>query len=288
MSILTKVFVVLVAVLSVMLVALIVPFVANTENYKTQRDVALRSKAAAEAAAAAANDKVALLASQGTATEKEFSEKIQALNQTLAEQARGRRDAENQLAQTQAQNTKLAADVSRLSAAHDMLASVNKSIADELNQRRTSMVELQTQLIQQIDQSKSLASTVDTLNHQVRRFSEQIQLLGEEKRKLEDELALVPPDFRQSKAVNAAPVPQVRIEGKVTKVQSADGQTLVQISVGKTDGVAQNMKFIVYRGQQYLGTLSVRVVDDRSSAGLVELSAGSITAGDLVVAGGAS
>ena len=60
-----------------------------------------------------------------------------------------------------------------------------------------------------------------------------------------------------------------------------------QINVGTADHVAKNMKFLVYRGTTYLGTLVISNVDTKASAGTLELTTGQqVNKGDGVLTGG--
>jgi hypothetical protein len=73
-------------------------------------------------------------------------------------------------------------------------------------------------------------------------------------------------------------------------VQKVEDTTFVQINVGSADGVAKNMKFLVHRGNQLLGTLVITNVDTKASAGKLQVvGPGMLVAqGDAVLTGGAN
>ena len=131
-----KVFVVLVTVLSVLLVALIVPFIANTENFKQKLDDTLVAKAAAE-------EMARLRQGELNATQSHQSEQITLLNaagNNLTTQINllTQKLAESE-AQTLSERTKLSkfdADWSRLTAANQQYAQITKELQAELKQRR--------------------------------------------------------------------------------------------------------------------------------------------------------
>ena len=43
------------------------------------------------------------------------------------------------------------------------------------------------------------------------------------------------------------------------------------VNVGRNDGVMPQMRFYVQRGEQYVGTLIIKSVDDRNAAGMMSL-----------------
>lgn len=288
MSILTKVFVVLVSVLSVVLVTLIVPFVANTENYKSQVDVAKADAAAARSTAQTRQSEIQSLTEKGMAG-------IQDLKATITEQQAKIGDLTTRLATAQAETAsertaKIQADanVSRLSAAQEQQAQIVIAMETELKGRRPEMVKQQTQIIQLMDRNNEITSQLESLNRQVRRYSEDISQLSARNAQLEEQLARVGPAATEGASSAAASVPfysDVIIPGKVTDIQSSDESTFAQINVGKNDGVQENMKFLVHRGGQYIGTLVVMKVDAKASAGRLTLAQGALAIGDEVISG---
>jgi len=88
-------------------------------------------------------------------------------------------------------------------------------------------------------------------------------------------LARVPAQYRQqiSTGDGAAPAQEAAtpIAGTITDVQSAAGTQLVQVNIGSRDGVEANMKFLVHRDDQYVGTFVVDRVEAAQSAGRMTL-----------------
>lgn len=290
MGVLLKVFVVLVTLLSVLLVALIVPFVANTENYKQQLDDAMIAVATAEKTAkqrqaelGRAQDNESELVTRLHNTINNLTTQISQLTQKLA-------DSE---AQTQSESAKLAkfeADWSRLTATNEQYAQITKELQGELKQRREQLVNQQTRNIQLADRNNELESQLGALTRQMRRVHENLTHLQEQNADLERKLAQLPPQWQArilSQETAAAPfVPETPIRGRITRVQPLDDETFVEVNVGQNDGVAQNMKFLVHRGSQFLGSLIITQVDAQSSAGRLQLLQGKVVVGDLILTGG--
>lgn len=290
MGVLTKVFVVLVTVLSVLLVALIVPFVANTENYKEQLEDSRTARAAVEelatlrqnelnAAQSRDSEMVTVLKSQA----QNLSTQINLLTQQLADSEAKARSESEKLA-------KFEADWSRLIATNQQNTQMTQELRVELTERREKMVEQQTQMIELADRNNELESQIEAMTRQVRRVHEQLTQLQEQNADLEQKLAQLPPQWQQkilSEEIEAAPfVPETPIRGQITKVQQLKDELFVQVNVGENDGVIANMKFLVHRGNQFLGTLIITTVDAQNSAGRMQLTQGEVAVGDSILTGG--
>jgi hypothetical protein len=102
-------------------------------------------------------------------------------------------------------------------------------------------------------------------------------------------LAKVPAQYRQQITTGEAAQPaapaSVAIAGTITDVQSAAGTQLVQVNVGSKDGVEPNMKFLVHRDDQYVGTFVVDRVESAVSAGRMTLTKGEVRSGDQIYSG---
>ncbi len=290
MGVLTKVFVVLVTVLSVLLGTLAVTFVANTENYKAKLEESVADKTAAEEIARLRQSE--LNAVQSNQSEqitlfKAQSESLITQNNLLTQQ---RAEAEAAAQRETGKLAKFEADWSRLTAANQQYAQMTKEIQEELKQRREQIVDQQTRSIQLADRNNELESQLAALTRQVRRVHEKMTNLQEENADLQGKLAQLPPQWQAkilSEEVAVAPfVPETPIRGQVTRVEQLEGETFVQVNVGRNDGVESNMKFLVHRGSQFLGTLIITTVDANSSAGRIELMQGRVSVGDMVLTGG--
>jgi myosin heavy subunit len=292
LSVLTKVFVVLVTVLSVLLVALIVPFVANTQNYRQLYESAQSQARGAEVKAASVQAEINAAQEANALRVAELNNKNQQLTATINTLQTDLADARANGAKSASDLAKLQADVSRLSAAANTSASLLDATRSELSQWREKAVAADTQLIQRADRINQLESTNETLVRSVDRLREQMTALQEQSKELEKLWASVPESVRQqvtgqtASADGGEVASTVAIRGQVTKVETMDDTTFVQLNVGSNDGVRPNMKFLVHKGDQFVGTVMVSAVDANASAGRVTLAQGTITAGDAVLTGG--
>lgn len=291
MSVLTKVFVVLVSLLSVVLVALIVPFVATTQDYKDQlgrvaveRDVAQAKARGAQAEVSAAQDSF----SQQIATlEARNTSLVAQINQLMEQLALAEGQAQRELSK----NVKFEADLGRLTAANQQQGQLLNQLQSEVQQRRQQTLDQQSEMVQLANRNNELEGQLEALQRRLRRSNEQSTDLQGQNQQLKQQLAALPPE-QFAKAVaeeDAQPrpyEPQTLIKGRVTGIKSFEGDTFVQIDVGSSDGVAPNMKFLVHRDNQFLGTLIISTVDQKAAAGRLKVQQGNIQVGDGVLTGG--
>lgn len=290
MSPLTKVFVVLVTVLSVVLVALVVPFVANTENYKAKLAVAQSDRDAAAARAKGLETAAGIAAERDAERVANLVNENRLLTTQRNEYANKLGDISSSLSSERASKGKADADVSRLSASNAQLTSITAALQTELSLRRKENEEKQATAIAQADQIRDLEGAKETLSRQVRSLQQQVVAVQDRSKTLEDAMARLDPSTRaQIMGGEQTGGPEFEastpILGKITAVQRVAEDTFVQINVGKNDGVQANMKFLVHRGNQFLGTLVITTVDGRAAAGRLRLSQGDIVAGDAVLSG---
>ena len=289
MSPLTKILVVFVTVMSVLLVALVVPYVAQTEDYASQIST-LKSKAASAEVSARVAEQEKSAALEGNSKEsallnQRVTELTKEMNQ-LREQAA---QAGSNVLQGERELAQLKAELSRLSAAAVQDADLLTLTTTDLKGTRQQLVDAQTKLVQLGDRNNELESQRDSLNRQVRRIGEQMVSLEQDNISLRDSLAKVPPQYRSDLSTgDTAQTPiesNVAIAGTITLVDNAAGAQLVQIDVGTKDGVEENMKFLVHRNDTYVGTLVVDRVESAIAAGRMTLSKGQVVAGDQIYTG---
>lgn len=289
MSPLTKAFVVLVTVLSVLLVALVVPYVAQTEDYSSQI-ASLKSEVASAKESARLNQQE-LSAVQARMAEQADRHSQQVENLTV-ERTRLQTERDDAKAAATAEKRKLdqlEAELSRFSAASVQDANLLTITTADLKLTRENLVDAQTKLVQLGDRNNELESQRDSLNREVRRLGEQMVSLEQDNVSLRGLLAKVPEQYRQEistgQAAQVAFSANTPIAGTITDVQAAAGTQLVQVDVGSKDGVEANMKFLVHRNDQYVGTFVVDRVESAVSAGRMVLSKGEVRSGDQIYTG---
>lgn len=291
MSVLTKALVVVVTILSVLLVALVVPFVANQQAYKKQLDAARQAELAASTRARIAQQQADAAQETRAALVAQYEAASNNLTATLARLQTQLSEAQAAVAGQAAELAQSKADQSRLAATNQQIAGMLDASRSELTERRQKMVDLELRLIESNDRVNQLTSQMETADVSIRRLREDLAQRDQTIADYEGRIAKLPQDVRDQMLAQASTaagpfMPQTAIFGQVSRVDNLAGDTFVQLDIGQRDNVAQNMKFVVFRGEQFLGTLVVTLVDQDSAVGRVTLQQGPIQSGDSVRTGG--
>jgi len=280
-----------VTILSVALVALVVPFAARTPDYAQQYND-LKSKlnaqvASASAAAAEARNQLAAKGADLELAQKQVTDLSEQLG--LSETANAENIAKLASAEATGARATAAMEVSART-----IESKNTQIAkqgEQIQKGIADLGELQAQIA-------DLTRTVLSLRADSRRLSDNYERIQEENKALTQQLSeakaeidnvtkkylALGGDVDKLKDGNIGPVPTIR--GSVVKIdQVSDGLTFVQLNVGSRDQVKEGMEFTVYRGDSFVGKVQVASVDTAECVGRLTLGGG-IQEGDAVRAGG--
>jgi hypothetical protein len=278
---LTKLFVSLLIVCSLLLTGGVVVFVNKTDTFQkkvetaqaeknlavTERDTALRAAGAAQSQSQMAisqlNDQInkAKEAAQAAETEKA---KLQAdLN-----------DAKKNLTIAMIQNTDASSE--------------NKAMVQ-------NMGDLQKRLDAGAKENDTLRARNIEIVSSNTDLSKRLDAMERERRNLSEQLVQVKSDYdRALKIIKTADLnptsPLVRpsedIQGVVRKVQSKEGVYYATISLGSKDRVEKGMRFAIYNAstQKYLATLIVSAVENGESFGRLEgPAAADVVANNIVI-----
>lgn len=286
MSILTKIFVVLVTVLSVGLVAMIVPFVYKTEKYQEKYNQEYQRRIQAEDSAALNSQALQGLNFANSEQARILREENTKLKTDVTRLQGDRANLESQLALERGNSTAVQAQLSRLSAAMSQQTDLNKILQAEVAERRTEGEKNKVALTELTGRNNELQTQNSVLERIVKRTAEELAALEQANSQLTQKLAEVPVEYRDRSSPKALPVEaSTRIEGQVTQTRKIDTDTFVMVNVGKKDGVSENMKFFVHRGDKFLGTLIITNVDQKAASGRMVSLVQDIQSGDAVLSG---
>ena len=295
MSVLTRFFVITVTLLSVALVAVVVPFVAKTEDYRSQVEEARNLRVRAEMTARLRDAEVAQVQERVAKQLTDLSHEKQTLTAEVARLSEELNTSRALLATAKAENANNGANLAHLSASHEQFALIVESMRKELNERRGQALEQQKKIIELADESDRLKAELDSLTRQVRQYQETTVALEDRNADLEKMLGRLDPAIRQQiegQDVAGATVrpfmPDYLIDGQVTKIARLDDETFVELNIGSNDGVEKNMKFRIPRGDDFIANLVVTVVDIDACSGRVVLvdDGQQVTVGGSVQTGG--
>ena len=284
MSTLTKVLIVLQVVVALVLCGLVVTYVSTAENYKqmyeTENSKAKRANQDKENAQeelekfkAEKDQEIASLTKQIAA----LKDTISKLNNDLAASERTRaqlnndllaKDATIQTANTLAnQQTELYANAKEQL---DVLRVEQVKKDGQLKEINDTLVEKMGIITTQAEQIKRLT---DEKNDLLAKLQQSLRQSGRE---------LVPPIPTQSKpSQQASPsTMDIDLKGTITRVDLEN--KLAEISIGSAQGVRQDMKFYVTRGDQFICYILALEVEPERTVGILDMVQMAPMPGDVV------
>jgi len=288
-SILTKVFLIVVAILSIALSTLSIASNSMGQSWKKSAEDWKAAALAAQAAERTAVIQAKLTHEQDLDKIRKMSADLQKL-QTDVLQVKQDLDAKSvELGQSQNQS---AAMTSNLTGLNEQLSLVGAQFNREQEFNRklsTRNAELERRNIDLNDRVKELTTALAMANTQVRALQQ--QLGGGDStayRSPPGPGASAAPMTGGPSAVVEAFQPSVQPSGAVTApirgtITTVRGN-VAGVSVGAADGVAPGMRFVVYRGNgansKYVGTLEITRVEATEAAGTLSQTTGEIQRGD--------
>lgn len=290
MSPLTKAFVVLATLLSVVMVSLTVAHVARTENYrakfndlKNDRDAAVERSA--QALAQKSNELVASRQADAE-QESELADVKGDLQDTLGEI----RSRDERIASLEANLARMTAANSALSAT---LTSANDRLSGQDEQIRSLIGETGNLARQKGELEQAIAVAIasrDRYANEVRRLTEALQAEEAQRAAINtdrERLVKLVESLLPNPEDTTLTVSDVPIEGAVTRIDNvSDDLALVGINVGTRDSVQRNMLFTISRGSTYIGTIRITAVDTDEAVGELDINpGGEIRRGDTVYSG---
>jgi len=284
LSTLTKVFVVLQLVVSLVVAALVVVAVGKLPNYKEQVQSANLGWAAAEAQVNNLRAQLNAATTGNTEAIKDLQGKMstltasnQAKDATIA-QLKIEKDAAEARA-TQSGNT-----------VQVLTASVN-SLKDQLAAKDGELNKVRPEITALIQRNAELERANNELRTQNDFASRAIKKLQEELVAANEKASTAAPAKAETTgavaALAAGNQSNVQINGKITGVQNVAGKTYISLPLGTRDGIKTGTQFAIYRGTGYIGDATVtRVAPDQSVAVVGIVKEGqTVQNGDMVISG---
>lgn len=286
MSTLTKVFTVLLVVLSIVFSVMTISVVAQSNNW---RDTALKYEANARIADTNLRNEIAASAAmEATCRDAvrshlarigELETQMQSGNTELAKLRTDIARAEAERSSAEAMNRGLLA---QLEAARSGESAIRKQLADI--ERRN--IELERRNIDLNDRVNEQTAQIAVLDEQKRQYEQQLNVLRGEAEKLGTQGRRSAANVGMENPAGAAlpgvtaltPAGTSAIRGSVLDVT---GNT-VTISNGSADGVARDMEFIISRNNEYVGDLRISHTEPNRAAGRLVRSRISPMVGDQV------
>ena len=267
MSTLTKVFVVLLVVSSIAFTTMTVATVARTANW---RDLALKYDEQARIADTTLRNNIAATAAEETAYLDEIQTHLARIS-----------DLEKKLQDTGAEVARLRTELAKVESDKSGADAMNRALVAQVELSRDAESKVREQLNSVDRENADLQQRNIDLNSRVNELTAQVSVLIEHTRQYEQQLAILreerPGVSRGMESPTGSAMRNVRpispqtataagaIRGRILAV---DGN-LVTISVGTSDGVKNNMKFVVHRDGDYVADVVVSAVEPDQAAGRI-------------------
>lgn len=270
MSTLTKVFTVLLVLLSIVFAVMTISVVANTNDWK---DTAAKY----EMNARIADTNLRNMIAAGAAVEATSRDAVRSHLVRIGEM-------ETQMQANNAELAKLRTDVARVEAEKSSAEAMNRGLLAQLEAARSGESEIRKQLadierrnielerrnIDLNDRVNEQIAQINVLDEQKRQFEQQLNVLRDEAGKLSNQSRRSagfstenPAGAAMSKITALSPASSGAIRGSVVEVQG----NVVTISNGSADGVKNDMEFVVSRNDQYVGKLKISRTEPNRAAG---------------------
>lgn len=286
MSTVAKAFVVLNLILGLIFVSISGVLFAHREHWKAQALDAQRL--------------VKDWTAQYNALKEATSEQIQALISDKSNLKSALDDKTDEVDQKKTQITRLNTQIKQLSEANQSLQQSFDDLTKRWQvtdqERKTTIAELErrTAELRRVREAKSLAdeeivrltAALGESSRRIARLDEQIQNqqddIGKKDALLQAMRTISPETYWAVAKKTDLPIKAPLIRGKIMGVEPDHG--IVVLSVGREDQVEPNMKFIVFRGAQYIGEVIVDKVLAQQCSALINkpLTPGQIMVGDEV------
>lgn len=264
MSALTKIFVVLLVILSLLLAAAGVTFLNTLPDYQAQLKTLTLANQAAQT-----NASMATSNSQAEITA--LNSRIQATSQQMSQANIQVADLRAQLAKAEAEKADLQGQLAQGNTTQAVLAQTVQANTALVNELRTQLASLRTDydgtLQQLTDTNRSLAEAsneVTYLTRALRRTEEQNKDLLSRVEQFSGRLTELGADPNTVGPSDASAPP---INGIVLRVDKIGGKDYALISVGSEDDVRPGMRFTVLNENEFLGYLTIEEVEDTQSIG---------------------
>jgi len=274
--ILSKVFVVLVALLSVALVPLVVTQSANQATYKAQAESAKSELVSVNASLQTAQAAAARLETDLQVRIKELEGERSAMQSELADKVARVRTLETEVANAQVAQSKFQAGLELLSSSDKEKVELVKKLTDQLTDARTKEVQARSELVAAEGELASLSSKYENAVQARRDLEEEVQKLMEAKTEADARASAPAAPAGPAAALGAAGETERvaadrNLVARIIDVRRTDEAIYAEIDAGSSSGVRQGWTLMIGDGATFVGDLRIIRVDVNRAVGIVEL-----------------
>ena len=276
MHVLTKIFIVLVALLTVAIVPLVAVNATNESTFQKKFKEAQASASAAEAILS--TERSAWLASQQKLETdiRAMESKVADLQKQADSKGAEARKAAQELAGTKAAQASIAASLEVLAQNGKATGELTETLVAELRNLRTRSMEAEKRLVEVQEAFDSSQSSLEVADAARRALQEEVKRLADEK----DHALATVADYvasvgelakARAGAVGERVVATRSVSSTIISVRRDGTTTLAEINAGSRDGLKAGWVMTIGDGSTFVGNLRITEVDVNRSVGVVEL-----------------
>lgn len=292
MHILTKIFIVLVSILSVLLVPLVVVYSYNEDNYKAKFQTAEIQAAIARDALAAAETRhgavVGRLQSQIAEQDRDKADLGRDLNNAQV----NLRAVESKLISAESMKADIFGRLTILASATEASQKIVNNLLAEVRDLRNNGVRIREQNTELDEALREVTSQFEVAVAASRALKEELQRLKDEHSqaiaKIADYTAIYGTIQPVAVSTFGGIAPDIDLDAPIISVSRSAQGTYAEIDAGSRDGVKEGWIMTIHHGGQFIGNLRIERVDLNKATGIVMLEdesrAGLVQVGHSVIA----
>ena len=295
MHVLTKIFVVLVALLTVALVPLVAMNATNEASFQKKYKDAEASAATSQATLAAERSASQAAVQKLESDIRAMEGKVADLQKQVDTKSVAARKAEQELAGSKAAQASVAANLELLAQSGKANSTLTDSLVAELRSLRTKSMDAEKRLVDVQEAFDASQSSLEVADAARRALQEEVKRLADEK---DNALATIAEYVASVGEISTARAGVVSDKARVVatknlaatiiNVYRSGNVPLAEINAGSRDGVKTGWVMTIGEGSAFIGNLRITEVDLNRSVGVIELedanTRGEVKAGQRAIA----
>lgn len=295
MHVLTKIFVVLVALLTVALVPLVAMNATNEASFQKKFKDAEASAATSQATLAAERSASQAAVQKLESDIRAMEGKVADLQKQVDTKSVAARKAEQELAGSKAAQASVAANLELLAQSGKANSTLTDSLVAELRSLRTKSMDAEKRLVDVQEAFDASQSSLEVADAARRALQEEVKRLADEK---DNALATIAEYVASVGEISTARAGVVSDKARVVatknlaatiiNVYRSGNVPLAEINAGSRDGVKTGWVMTIGEGSAFIGNLRITEVDLNRAVGVIELedanTRGEVKAGQRAIA----
>lgn len=278
MHILTKIFVVLVALLTVAIVPLVAVNATNEQSFQKKFKDAQAAQKVAEANLE--SERAAWNSTRSKLEEDLATARTQTadLQKQVEAKAAAVRKAESELAGAKAKDASMAASLSVMAESSKASTALTDSLVAELRELRSRAMEAQKRLVELQEAYDKSQSELEVADAARRALQEENKRLGDEKDRASAKVAEYMASYGEIGRARAGAVGDStrvvadrNVSATILNVRRDGGAPLAEINAGSRDGVKPGWVLAIGDGSTFVANLRITEVDLNRAVGVIEL-----------------